>query len=270
MVWQSWPALREAWVVYRQQAGVFLLLGAITMPISLAVSVFHYLLASSPAFAARTAVTEDSSGVQIALWLASLAQSAILVLVVAPAVMQAVAAVTGGETLSARQAISVGVLRVPDLLWTIIRSGAIILLLTITIIGIPWAINRTVRWMFGPQAAVLDGVRGKEALADSAAAVEGRWWQAWAAGSVFAFIGATPGTIVGLLLLIFGHVPVDAANAVGALVYALSQPFAIAGLTLLYLRWRGRLAPERTGRERAGEASGTALDAAPGLRPGYP
>jgi hypothetical protein len=27
---------------------------------------------------------------------------------------------------------------------------------------------------------------------------------------------------------------------VGSLVFALAQPFAIAGLTLLYLRWRGQ------------------------------
>jgi hypothetical protein len=42
-----------------------------------------------------------------------------------------------------------------------------------------------------------------------------------------------------LLLLILVRFPVDAANSVASLVYALAQPFAIVGLTLLYLRWRG-------------------------------
>jgi protein-S-isoprenylcysteine O-methyltransferase Ste14 len=92
--------------------------------------------------------------------------------------------------------------------------------------------------MFGSQAAVLGGIRGKTALDDSATAVRGRWWQAAANGAVLAFIGAAPGVLVALLLLIVVRFPVDAANSVASLVYALAQPFAIVGLTLLYLRWR--------------------------------
>ena len=128
----------------------------------------------------------------------------------------------------------------PDLVWTLARGGLIVLALTITIIGLPWAINRSVRWMFGSQAAVLGGIRGKTALDDSATAVRGRWWQAAVNGAVLAFIGAAPGVIVALLLLILARFPVDAANSVASLVFALAQPFAIVGLTLLYLRWRGQ------------------------------
>ena len=57
---------------------------------------------------------------------------------------------------------------------------------------------------------------------------------------MLAFIGAAPGVIVGLALLILAHFPADAANSVASLVFALAQPFAIVGLTLLYLRWRGQ------------------------------
>jgi hypothetical protein len=53
-----------------------------------------------------------------------------------------------------------------------------------------------------------------------------------------AFIGAAPGVLVALLLLILARFPVDAANSVASIVYAMAQPFAIVGLTLLYLRWR--------------------------------
>jgi protein-S-isoprenylcysteine O-methyltransferase Ste14 len=94
--------------------------------------------------------------------------------------------------------------------------------------------------MFGSQAAVLGGIRGKTALDNSSTAVQGRWWQAAANGAVLAFIGAAPGVIVALLLLILVRFPVDAANSVASLVFALAQPFAIVGLTLLYLRWRGQ------------------------------
>jgi uncharacterized YccA/Bax inhibitor family protein len=93
-------------------------------------------------------------------------------------------------------------------------------------------------------AAVLDGTRGKSALDSSAAAVHGRWWQAAVNGAVLAVLGATPGIIVGLILMLVVRFPVDAANSVAALVYAVAHPFAIAGLTLLYLGRRGQPAPE--------------------------
>ncbi|MBA3415760.1 MAG: hypothetical protein H0U10_11105, partial [Chloroflexia bacterium] len=124
--------------------------------------------------------------------------------------------------------------------WTLARGGIVVLALAISIIGLPWAANRSVRWMFASQAAVLSGVRGKTALDGSATAVRGRWWQAAANGAVLAFLGAAPGVVVALLLLILARFPVDAANSVASLVYALAQPFAIVGLTLLYLRWRGQ------------------------------
>jgi hypothetical protein len=52
-------------------------------------------------------------------------------------------------------------------------------------------------------------------------------------------------------LLILAHFPVDAANSVASLVFALAQPFAIAGLTLLYLRWRGQPVEVATRRGRS-------------------
>jgi hypothetical protein len=153
--------------------------------------------------------------------------------------VQAVGDIAAGRSPGVRRAFREGFARIPDLVWTLARGWLIVLALAITIIGLPWAINRSVNWMFGTQVAVLGGIRGKTALDDSAAAVRGRWWQAAANGAVLAFIGAAPGVLVALLLLILVRFPVDAANSVASLVYALAQPFAIVGLTLLYLRWRG-------------------------------
>ena len=65
-------------------------------------------------------------------------------------------------------------------------------------------------------------------------------------GAVLTFLAATPGVIVSLLLMIAIRFPVDAANSVSSLVYAVARPFAIAGLTLLYLGWRGSLTPAAT------------------------
>lgn len=65
-------------------------------------------------------------------------------------------------------------------LWALIgaamRAFAIVLLLSITIVGIPWAINRAVRWVFLIQVIMLEGKSGEGVLAASSQLVKGRWW----------------------------------------------------------------------------------------------
>jgi hypothetical protein len=237
---QSWQALRETWGVYWPNLRVFAAISGILLPATLVVSALQYLLTTNPDFVALTGLSEDSPELQSILGAVSLLTRGLLLLIVTPAVVQAVGDIMDGTPPSVRRSFRQGFASIPDVVWTLVRSTLILFALTISIIGLPWAANRSVRWMFGAQAAVLGGIRGKTALDNSAAAVRGRWWQAAANGAVLAFIGAAPGVIVGLALLILAHVPVDVANSVGAVIFALAQPFTIAGLTLLYLRWRGQ------------------------------
>src|SRR5215212_12273402 len=237
---QSWQALRETWGVFWPNFRVFAAIGGILIPATLIVSALQYLLATNSDFVALTGLSEDSPELQSIFGAVSLLTRGVLLLIVTPAVVQAVGDIVDGTPPGVRRSFRQGFARIPDVVWTLVRSTLILFALTISIIGLPWAANRSVRWMFGAQAAVLGGIRGKTALDNSAAAVRGRWWQAAANGAVLAFIGAAPGVIVGLVLLILAHFPVDAANSVGAVIFALAQPFTIAGLTLLYLRWRGQ------------------------------
>jgi hypothetical protein len=234
---QSWQTLRETWRVYWPHIRVFAGIGGILLPAALAMSAIQYLLATNADFAARTRLSEDSPELLAALGAVSLLTRGLLLLIVTPAVIQAVEDIAAGTAPSVRRSFREGFARIPDLVWTLARGWLVVLALTISIVGIPWAVNRSVRWMFGAQAAILTGIRGKTALAASAGAVRGHWWQAAAQGAVLAFLGAAPGVIVALALLILVRFPVDAANSVASLVYALAQPFAIAGLTLLFLRW---------------------------------
>jgi hypothetical protein len=237
---KSWPTLRETWRVYWPHGRVFAGIGGILVAAPLAVSTLQYLLATNADFAELTRLSEDSPVLQGMLGAVSLLTRGLLLIIVTPAVVQAVGDIVEGRPPGVRRALRQGFARIADLVWTLARGWLIVLALTISIFGLPWAVNRSVRWMFGSQAAVLGGIRGKTALDDSATAVRGRWWQAAANGAVLAFIGAAPGVIVALLLLILARFPVDVANSVASLVYALAQPFAIVGLTLLYLHWRGQ------------------------------
>ncbi|MFN8592818.1 MAG: Vps62-related protein [Thermomicrobiales bacterium] len=232
------PVLRDTWTIYRPHFRTFATIGGITVPITLTVSLIQYLLATSPGFAALTGWSEDGP-IQEWLDLASLIQQGLLLLLVIPTVVLVTAAAVDGKTMSASRAFQASRRRVFDLIRTLLRGFLIVTGLTLTVVGIPWAINRSVRWMFGPQATMLEAQRGKTALATSSEAVRGHWWQAALSGATLGFIGGAPGVIVGLLLFILVRLPVDVANSISTLVYAVVVPFAIAGLTILFLTWRG-------------------------------
>ena len=237
---QSWQSLREAWGVYWPNIRVFAAIGCILLPATLAVSALQYLLATNPDFAALTGLSEDSPELETILGVVSLLTRGLLLVIVTPAVVQAMGDIVEGRPPGVRRAFRQGFARIPDLVWTLVRSTLILFALTISIIGLPWAANRSVRWMFGAPDGCSRGNPWQGRTRRLHSRRTSRWWQAAANGAVLAFIGAAPGVIVGLALLILAHFPVDAANSVGSLVFALTQPFAIAGLTLLYLRWRGQ------------------------------
>ena len=199
----------------------------------------QYLLGNNAEFAALTAVDEDSIRARrVPSAAISLLQQALLLLIVTPAVIQAVGDIRAGRQPGVWQAIRESWRNLPGYIWTSLRNLIVVVLLFITIIGIPWGVNRSVRWLFGGQAAILTGTRGKEALAQSSDAVKGNWWQAAANSAMFAFIGSAPGVGVALLALVLLRAPLDAANSLAALVFAVAQPFAIVGMTLLFLHWR--------------------------------
>ncbi len=57
-----------------------------------------------------------------------------------------------------------------------IRSSFIVVALSITLVGIPWAIMRIVRWALLSQEIMLEDKRGEDFLATSAELVKGFWW----------------------------------------------------------------------------------------------
>jgi hypothetical protein len=118
---------------------------------------------------------------------------------------------------------------------------AVVLLFTLGVLGglvllIVPGIWLSVRWYFGPQVVVVEGLRGMEALRRSGELVAGRWWR------VFATL-----LVLGLLTALMAGVVTAAVGAAGnALVYvvvlALMQSVALSvaalGGTLLFFDLR--------------------------------
>src|SRR5690606_29967373 len=104
------------------------------------------------------------------------------------------------------------------------------------VLTLPIAIWLLVRWSFVSQATVLDDAGTREALRSSSAAVKGRWWRVALANVSLFVVACVPGVLVGLGLLIFGSSSVQMTNAVSSLLYVVSVPMSILGLTLIYRR----------------------------------
>ena len=126
-------------------------------------------------------------------------------------------------------------------LWTLIgaflRAVFHIVLLAITVIGIPWAVIRMVRWAFLAQAVVLDGASASSALSRSADAVEGSWWRTLGILIAIALITGIAQSVASVPVLL---APPLVAGAVAAIVTAALFPFLAIGTTLLYLDLKSR------------------------------
>ena len=102
-----------------------------------------------------------------------------------------------------------------------------------------------VRWYFGPQAVVVDGRRGVEALRASDAVVAGQWWPTFGRLLVLGIAGLLIGLIGGGLLQAIGTAADSPALFVVGRILgdAAAASFAALAGTLLFFDRRARNAP---------------------------
>ena len=110
-----------------------------------------------------------------------------------------------------------------------------IVALYLTVIGIPWAIHRLVRYQFTAQAVMLEGSGGTAPLRGSSNLVRGRWWHtAVFVAGVGVVLGGF-GLVVGLLMLVlFTGLPLWSLALIMTLTNVLVMPLGAIAFTLLY------------------------------------
>ena len=122
-----------------------------------------------------------------------------------------------------------------------------VLLLTITVVGIPFAIHRFIRWSLFAEACMLDDLPANESLRRSSELVKGRWWRTFGFTVVVDVLAILSGPLLGVGLLLLTDHSLNFINLAAALVYTFTVPFAAIQLTLYYfdLEARGAAAPSR-------------------------
>jgi hypothetical protein len=124
-------------------------------------------------------------------------------------------------------------------LWRLVGLGlvafAIVSLIALTVIGLPYAVKKAVDWAFVQQAAGFEGKRGREPFHGSRALVRGHWWGVAVISAVLLVLLFLAGPFTGVLIILLTDAPLATVNFFGTLLFALVLPFTSVALTLLYL-----------------------------------
>jgi hypothetical protein len=209
--------------LYSQNALPLLSIAAVVVPIGIASAAF------------QTGI--DNFAVELGVLSALNLLQAVVSLVVAAALIAALNDIDAGRPAAFDAAYEIAFARFWTVLLAALRAAFHVLLFAITIIGIPWAVQRAIRWLFVVQAVILDGTSARAALSYSADAVIGSWWRT---AGINLLIGIITGVPAGIVSALFVLAPPLVSGTVNAVVTAALLPFSITAMTLLYMDLKAR------------------------------
>jgi ABC-type sulfate transport system permease subunit len=236
---------RYLWVQARQlyvrQWKVFVAIGLVAVPLGFLFNGIQLWLANHQPARQLIDWFDDADGARlIVVILIGGFQQLVMLLFIAPAVIQVVKDVKEGETPSLARAVRKSISRVPAIVLAALIIGAILAIPMLVLVGIPVAIWLLIRWQFFAQALIFDrDINSYECLEESARLVRGRWWKTLLAIALFDFLALVPGFVIGFALMALGGTYIGYANAVSSLLYALTIPIAVIATTIMYLDRRG-------------------------------
>jgi len=152
--------------IYIDDWRLFATLGLVLVPIGVFANLIQFAFVEYPPGKQLFQTMDASPGsrLAIALTIGGL-QELLSLILVAPAVIAAVGEIEAGRRPTFAVAYRHVFARIRPLVGGVARSVGIIVLLTLSVVGIPWAISRAVRWLFVSQAVLLDGVGAQAAPA---------------------------------------------------------------------------------------------------------
>jgi hypothetical protein len=244
---------------YRRHPGVFGVVGAIAVPIAGLAALIGIVLTHLPLIG-RFLEVADPDAASTRLVSSSIIGGALVALpfVVVSALVAMAVDDEGGARLSLGLAWRAVRERARRLLAAFLVAVVVIVLVSLTVVGVPLATWLFVRWQFMPQAAVLEGLGGRAALRRSGALTRRRWWHTALVTGVTLLVVSALGIVVGLVLLVlFTGLPLWALSAVVAVCNILVMPFGALVMTYLY----GDAVSE--GRQRAAPAAAAEAETVP-------
>jgi len=209
--------------VYRMNFGEFLAIAAVVVPINAAGAII-------------TGLIEDAVVAAI-VSIALLVPTVMVSIIAQAAIARAVADVADGAAPDFESVYRRVLSRAGTLLVTLLRVMVIVLALFITIVGIPFAIYFTIRWMFIAQAIVIEGESSSGAMELSARVVKGSWWRTFGILFIVGLLASLP---IGAVTLLFSAATPIAGGLASAVAAAIALPFSAGAGTLLFFDLQAR------------------------------
>ena len=211
--------------MYRLRPRVFLGIGVLFIPLGIVISLVQYLLFQVTSLAPLVDTTGQGN-VSVAGLALSLGLLFTLVALsfVQAATAQAMADIDAGRATGAMHAYREALRRFPSLLGAVLIAFVVILMLELTIVGIPIAIWLLVRWSLLGQVVQLERAGTVGALRRSGELVSGHWWRTASVIIVVGGLALVAGPVIGILLLLITSASFNFVNIVAGVVYMVAMP----------------------------------------------
>jgi hypothetical protein len=232
--------------MYQDRFRLFAGIGLLFIPLGIVISLVQYVLFQ----VVLLAPLEESAGASnaavggLALGL-GLLFTVVGLTIVQAATAAAMAELDAGRPVTARAAYRKVARRLPSLLRGLVRAAIVVVLLDLTVIGIPVSVWLLVRWSLLAQVVVLEEDLATGLLRRSASLVRGHWLKVATITVVTTGIGLLSGPLFGVILLFVTSASFDIVNLAASLVYSVALPFAAIATTYLYYDLKVRETLER-------------------------
>ena len=161
------------------------------------------------------------------------------------AVSAALSQLEAGQPISAHRAYALAGRNGRELSGATAVQFVLILVLVLTVVGIPFAVYYFIRTSLFAQACVLEDRRAISSLRASARLTRRHWWRTFAFTTLVSAIAILSGPLLGVLILLLTAPSLTFIDIIGSLVYTLVVPYAAIALTLYYFDLELRCEPVR-------------------------
>jgi hypothetical protein len=228
--------------MYRTNPRLYLLIGALFLPVSIVIALVQRLLFDvSPIGTLAQEVPRTNAAVSMVAVAIGLGLTPIALTIVQAMVASSMErAGLGIREPLPRTAYAAIRARIRSLIAALVVVGVVVVLLELTVVGFVVAAWLLVRWSLFSQCIVLEGLGWHAGLRRSSVLVRGHWWRV--AGITIAVVGVALllGPALGVILLLSTSLSLGTVNIVSAVVYVLTLPYAAIATTYIYYDLRVR------------------------------
>ena len=233
--------LRSSLRLYGNHVRTFVGIGAIFIPISVVAAVVQWLVFHLTPLDKFVALDgPGGSGTVLLSLIIGGIGGIIAAAAVTAAVASALSELDAGRPVSAIDAYRAAARHWRALFGATAIQVVLTAILTLSVIGIPYAVYRLIRTSLFAQTCALEDETATGSLRASAVLIRGRWWRTFGFTVMVDLVAALSGPLLGVLVLLLTSRSLTFIDITGSIIYALTVPYAAIALTLYYFDLHAR------------------------------